>query len=185
MADEKPCPKCGRRYPPGVVICVPCGINLVTGEELRTQVPDLEKAEERNGEECSESDASGESEEQPQPLSPPMRVLECIGSALPGLFRPVVLLAAFVLLVVSAGLMGLGAVVIAFGAILSGISIAAMGLLAYAQAAVCLITGEIWLIHDALAEFESRAWTLLVFFLALPFIAAFVLYRLGIVLVQS
>ncbi|MCW8132153.1 MAG: hypothetical protein KIS92_17535 [Planctomycetota bacterium] len=136
MSDARHCWKCHADYPAETVVCVRCGVNLVTGADL----------------------APKEDAEDPGPRG----LVEHIADLTPGLLRPVVWIPALLLALGGWGVIGLGVVLAQSGAVLSGLPVAALGLILYAQSVVWMITGQFWLLHSALVEFQGRHWTIFV-----------------------
>jgi hypothetical protein len=130
------CWKCRADYPPETVVCVRCGINLATGEEIPKQEP-----------------------EEP-PLTPWEKVVATVADLTPGLLRPIVWIPSLLLAAGGWGVIIMGGMLIQAGVILSGVPVAALGLIMYAQAAVWMIMGQFWLMHTALVEFQGRHWTI-------------------------
>jgi len=139
MADTRHCWRCRTNYPPETVVCVRCGVNLVTGEEIA----------------------------QPEAEAPPLTGMEkvhaLIADLMPGLLRPRVWVPVILLCVVALGVLGLGWLMFTWGAALTAIAIMAAGFIIYAQAMVWLMTGQFWFMTSALAEFQSQHWP--IFFL--------------------
>lgn len=148
--DKNLCWKCGAEYAPEVTVCVKCGINLETGDEMKT----------RTGDDAREP-TGGE------------KALGVIGDWMPGLVRPGV-----VALSIPVALGGLAVMAFGFGflglrqyinigtTILTGIP----GLLLYAQAVAWMISGRIVWLHEALADFAGRHWALFFSFMTLLFV---------------
>jgi len=152
LSNKRHCWKCRGEYPPETVICVRCGVNLVSGE-------DLNKSEE---------------EEEPKPEG----LMGHIADLTPGLLRPIVWIPALLLAVAGWGIIGLGMMLIQSGIVFSGFPVAALGLIMYAQAVVWLITGQFWLLHTALVEFQSRHWSIFVLAVFGPGVVLIVLLKL-------
>lgn len=158
------CPKCQTQYPDNMLICVPCGINMKTGQQLRTQsaaVPDIPDLPPESGEDT------------PKPW---------LADNFPGALRPKTL-------TLSAGLgaLGFGITLFALYTIVAGgadflfgsFCIAAVGVLLSAQAWAWLITGEIWLLNTAMLEFQSKDWTNLSLALIVPVTVVFAVMKLS------
>jgi streptogramin lyase len=135
-----------------VVVCVKCGINLVTGKELAMAL----------GQEQDEA-----------PAGVGARVLGWLGDSLPGLFRPKIVVCAAVLAVVAAGLVALALVFVMLGGPISAFAVGALGLVAYAQALAWLINGEFALLSAAMTEFRGKDWSNFAFLTMLPIVVAF------------
>lgn len=134
MAEMRHCWKCHTDYPAETVVCVRCGVNLVTGEDLASK---------------SEPEDPG-----------PQGFVEHIADLAPGLLRPIVWIPSLLLAAGGWGVIAVGGMLIQSGVILSGVPVAALGLIMYAQAVVWMITGQFWLMHTALVEFHGRHWTI-------------------------
>lgn len=152
MSDERHCWKCRTNYPHETVICVRCGVNLETGEDL----------------------APKEESEDPGPQG----IVEHIGDLAPGLLKPIVWIPALLLALGGWGVIGLGGMLIQSGVVLSGFPVSAFGLILYAQAVVWMITGQFWLLHAALVEFQGRHWTIFVLAVFGPGIALILALKL-------
>jgi hypothetical protein len=144
------CWKCGTEYAPEVTVCVKCGINLDTGEEMKT----------RTGDQARDPTARE-------------KTLGVIGEWMPGLVRPGV-----VALSIVVGLCGLAVMAFAFGLLgfrqyinmATTILLGGPGLVLYAHAAAWMISGRIVWLHEALAEFAGRNWALFFSLLTLAFV---------------
>jgi len=138
---RRACWKCGEEYEPEVRICVRCGVDLDTGERIETRM--------------------GEEEDR---LPMHWRLLAFVANWMPGILRPVVIVAAAVGGLVGFALIGFGMfLVFGLGGVFTGVAVAAGGLIAYAQAVAWLLVGRLGIIHDVLADMEDRKWP--VFFL--------------------
>lgn len=160
MAGTRKCPHCGVSYEAEAVLCVRCGVDLRTGRHYEQKVELAEEDEPR--------------------ISPPVWVWLFVREALPGLFRPGVLL-----LSIAVGALGL--VFLAFGVLMSiafmvviaGMMIGGLGLVLYAQAAAWLVDGELNLLPDELTDFNSVQWLIFMILVALPFVGFFVLFKVA------
>lgn len=152
--EQRKCFKCQTYYPPETRICVRCGINLLTGQALDSNVP-----------------AAGKEEEEP-----PAGVAGFLAETLPGVFRTGVLLPAL-------GLMAVGVAVIFFSLYLIGIlgmgsvMIGGAGLVIYAQALTWLIMGEMRILHTSMTEFRGKDWSTFVALIFGPMILGLTLAR--------
>ena len=159
-SESTRCPACGTVAPPGAVICVECGLNLKTGTPTRIS-PDDEQPDEE------------------APPSAPMRALMFVAEWMPGLLRPLVLVASIV-----ASLLGLGLLIFGLALFFSGIGILAgmaaggVGVIVFAQGIAWLIDGSLVWLTDALVEFDGPRWGIFFVLLATPFVALFLLIRL-------
>ena len=150
------CWKCRSTFPEGVLVCVRCGVNLQTGEEL----------------------AAKSAVEEYVPITPREKVLAFFADCMPGLFRPLVLLCSVLASLAGMGVIGMGLVVMNMGALLSGIPISACGLILHAQAVVWAITGQFWMLHVALVEFQNKHWGLFILLTLFPLAAGILALRL-------
>jgi hypothetical protein len=151
MDESRYCWKCKTTYDPQVAVCLKCGVNLITGEELAV-----------------------ESKEE-EPLTFPERVFRWIADCFPGLLRPKMWLPALLMACLALAVMWLCLFVFSMGAVLSAFPIGAMALIIYAQAVVWLITGQFWLLHTALTEFQGRHWSIFVLLVLGPLVVGILL----------
>ena len=137
------CPVCGRSFPAGTVICVDCGVNLRTGEPLKTD-------EELRAE---------------QEAAYPKHLRFLAGLA-PGLFRRHTLIWAAVVGVPGC-LLYLSAVA---GSLYSpfALMLVTIPLIIYAHAVGFLLSGEVTLLPFAIMEFDWAQWLLFILLLLLP-----------------
>ena len=142
MSATRHCWRCRTHYPADTLVCVRCGVNLLTGEDI------------------AKPDESAE-----VPLTGAAKLHALAADLMPGLLRPRIWAPVIALFAVAVGVALLGWNFM-MGAPLSAISIMAVGFILYAQAVVWLMTGQFWLLHAALAEFQSRHWPI---FLLLTF----------------
>ena len=148
--DRNLCWKCGTEYGPEVRVCVRCGINLDTGDEMKT----------RTGDDAREPTAQEKS-------------LGVIGEWMPGLLRPGV-----VVLSTVAALGGMAVMAFAFGLLghkqyinmAMTILLGGPGLVIYAHGAAWMISGRILWLHEALADFAGRNWALFFSLMTLVFV---------------
>ena len=162
QAGARRCPGCGVAYGREIVICIPCGIRLETGERIETRYesePESEPAAERDGD-------SAEPEADPAP--PPVFVL-WLAAWLPGLLHPLTLILSLLAIILAAAVAWLSLLVFSFGAVLAAIAMGAAGLVLYAQAVAWILIGEVRLLHDALMDFDTRRWGLFLLFIGGPF----------------
>ena len=161
MAVAKRCPRCKAACEAGARICVGCGLNLQTGEELRVTV--------------DEPETEPESVERgPNPA------LQFVALWFPGLFRPWLLVCMAVVCVLALGAAAMAAFFFALGAIFVTIMAGAVAFILYGQALGWLLTGEMQILTECLVEFNAGRW--LVFFALLvgPMVGG--LYALTIIL---
>jgi hypothetical protein len=157
--DTRLCWKCGTRYGPEVRICVRCGVDLETGDEIGTLTGDAARGR-----------SSGE------------RAVGLIGDWMPGLLRPGVIAA-------SAAVGATGTALIAFAFGLLGLRqymnlattalIGAPGIVVCAQAAAWMVAGRFAWLPEALAEFEGKHWALFFSLLTLPVVVVVGLLKLA------
>ena len=153
------CPKCGTDYADDTVICVPCGIDLRTGQSIPV---DAATSPER------------ESEDEDAP-SVGLRALQVVGDFLPGLFRPALIIAALLVGCAGLGILGLGWILFTqVGALLAAVAVMAAGLVVYAQAIAWVLSGSFCQLNSALVDFEGKHWMLFFIILSLPFAAFFI-----------
>lgn len=139
------CPGCGESYGGDSAICVRCGIDLRSGEVLARDAGPGQEAEER----------------------PPWWAW--FPALCPGFFQVKTLVVSLLALVLGAVCVGLCLLFLAMGVMFTAVSAGAVGVILYAQAVAMILTGEIALLNDALAEFDGSRWTAFFFALAIPF----------------
>ncbi len=149
------CPHCGTDYADDTVICVPCGIDLRTGEELQTEADPVRGP------------------------SAPRQTLQFVGDLMPGLFRPVVLLPAILVACLGLGILVFGWILFASGIAITAVFVMAGGLIVYAHGIAWVLAGGFMLLQDALVDFEGKHWAVFFAFVSLPFIAFFTLLHLA------
>lgn len=140
--SQKCCPACQHLIEPGVVICMKCGLNLKTGEQLETQIHKHDNT--------------------PWWL----KFLRFVYDVMPGIFRPLTIIAFILCLVLTFVLVWLGLFIISLGAFLSGIAICSAALMVHAQGVAFLLAGEIQALKSAVVDFTERqmyAFGLMVF----------------------
>jgi hypothetical protein len=102
-----------------------------------------------------------EDEDEAEQPSRRLRFVMWTAEYLPGLYRPLVLIAAIMLAIVGLGITLMGVVLlVGFFVIFSSICIIAVGSLAYAQAVAWVLWGELGFLPDQLTEFDEVRWTL-------------------------
>ena len=144
------CPHCGTVYPSETVICVKCGVDLRTGEELQTE---------------AETEAG-------QPTA--VRVLLFLANLVPGIVRPMLLITSLLVAVIGLGIMILGLHIFSMGAVMAAVAILAAGLIVYAQAIAWVLFGRFALLVECLAELDSNQWLVFFFILFAPIAAFFI-----------
>lgn len=142
------CPSCGTSWPPDTLLCVRCGVNLHTGERVGGPPPDKPPEEEM----------------------PP----DTWADVVPGLFTPRVLVISVVVLAMSLACFGLCILLLLAGVLMTAATAGAVGLILYAQAVAWILTGELQLLVNALADFDGRRWNAFFIALAVPLTLAFV-----------
>ncbi len=153
MAKHRTCPCCGKQYDMLAQLCVTCGVDLLTGKQHEAEVGIVEVDE----------------DEQEATLSVPHRAFLYTQAALPGMFRPTVLIGAALVIMVGVGIMFAGLVMLlSFMVFFTGMMMAAAGVVVYAQAVAWIVRGEYTILIDALVEFDSTQWTIFMTLLALP-----------------
>jgi len=148
LEARRHCWKCRRDYPPEAKVCVQCGVNLETGQLL---VPEPTPEDE---EEALKPKTAG----------------EWFFCYLPGLLRPILILAGVGLSAIAVILWFLCLVLLSQGVALTAVTVGAVGLLAWAQVVVWVMTGRLCLLHDGLTEFQGAQWHLFVLLVLLPLI---------------
>lgn len=159
MAVNHPAPhtcwKCHKSYPLEVRICVACGIDLETGEDLAY----------RN---------------QPQPdpdeIDPyrPRNAFQWVMMNLPGLFMPTMLVGFAGMATIFVALEMLALLLLSNQVAMTAMTIGAVGLLAWAQGIVWLLVGRFTLLHEGLTEIRGAQWHLF-FLLTFAPIATFMI----------
>ena len=154
------CPQCGAPLTAQAILCPRCGMNLETGQAGRRHWEDehLDVVE----------------EEAP---SSAMRAVIFVGEWLPGLFRPRVLILSVFCAVMGFAVLGVCVFFLALGAVLAAFPVGALGLILHAQAVAMLLTGEITMLQEALAELDFNRWLLFVVILSTPFLVIFLILR--------
>ena len=160
MEIKRRCFKCKTDYAPEVKICIRCGVNLDTGLEIGTLTGEIAEGPPPEPAELMEE------EEAPPTLT--RRVLNIIAYWMPGLFRPVVMIASLLLSLLALGLIVLCLVLFDLGGWISAFPIGGLGLVAYGQAVIWMMSGDFRLIHDAALDFESQHWTFFFTLFLLP-----------------
>ena len=145
MEDRRVCWKCGEAYPEEVLICVECGVDLRTGDELKTN------------------------EEPEEPLRPVQKVAAFIGELAPGLFRPVLLVFSIIIMIVGLLVMAFGMGLMALAPI-SSFTIGAAGVIVYAHGISWILGVECGFLSGVLAEFDGKRWVLFFVILWAPMI---------------
>jgi hypothetical protein len=152
MEDRRVCWKCGEAYPEEVLICVECGIDLRSGDEIK----------------------AGDDPE--EPLTPLQKVGVFIGSLMPGLFRPALLMS-------SVGVMAIGLLVMAFAigmtrlVLLGSFAIGGSGVIVYAHGISWLLVGDFGFLSSTLAELDGKRWVLFFVILWAPLAVVLVMVK--------
>ena len=152
------CPNCGAVIDAKAILCHGCGLNLETG-----RLPEPEGAEEW-------TDAD-------ERLPWYLRALEFVGTLLPGLFRPGLLVLSIFLALVGFTVMGFCVFLAMLGALIEACMVGGFGLLIYGQALAMLLQGDTGLLQELLAELDGRRWLLFFFLLFAPFVAMYFIVR--------
>jgi hypothetical protein len=128
------CPHCGTAYPSDTVICVKCGVDMRSGEELHTEADPVPR--------------------------PPLaaRVLLFFANLVPGFFRLKILIVALLACAIGVGVVLLGMHIFLMGAVFGGVAIMAAGLVVHAQAVGWILFGTFALLPECLAELDSNQW---------------------------
>jgi hypothetical protein len=152
----------------GAVICVNCGLNLKTGALVAT----------RAGEEAPPE--VGDDEDEEAPPSAPMRAVMVVAEYLPGLLRPLVLIASAIVGVVGLGILVFGLALFGMGALISAFAVAAAGVVVYAHGVAWLIDGEVGWLPEVLVDFEGGRWPLFFVLVLGPLVVLFLLARVAL-----
>jgi hypothetical protein len=140
--SQKCCPRCQNLLEPGIFVCIKCGFNLGTGEQLETQIR--------------------KHDETPWWL----KFLRFVYDVMPGIFRPLIIVAFILCVILTFVLVWLGLLIMGLGAIFSGIAICSAALMVYAQGVAFLLADEIQALKSALVDFTERqmwAFVIMVF----------------------
>jgi len=152
------CPRCSAIVASDAALCLRCGLSLSdAGAGPRPPGPPVEEAEE------------------PGPV---LRFLEWLAALVPGLFRPWILLAVVVLILLASGVMFFALFIIGLGALIEGFLIAGFGLMIYGEAMAVLVYGEMGFLHDILADIDARRLWLWFALVLAPVAAYFLFLRL-------
>jgi hypothetical protein len=143
------CWKCHQTYPPGTKICVACGIDLETGEDLSFKNQDTVD---------------------PDEIDPyrPKNAFEWLTMSLPGLFRPMVLVGFIGMAFIFAALGFLTLLLLEYQVIMSAMAVGAVGLLAWAQGVIFLLLGRFSILHDGLSELRGSQWHIFILLTLAP-----------------
>jgi hypothetical protein len=107
-----------------------------------------------------------------------LRALMWLLALFPGLVRPKVVVLFILAIPIAAGLAGLGLSLLMLGLVFTGPAIAAFGLLTYWTAWAWVFFGDVCMPADALAEFGTAQWLLMLLVTALPIaVVAVLLHR--------
>ncbi len=154
-SEPVPCPGCGARLAPQVIICSRCGMNVRTGAPSTNRWDDEE----------SETPSAG------------IRVLQFFAEWLPGLFRGKIVFLFFLLTAVALVCAWMCVFFIALGAVLIAVPTGAIVLIVYGQAVALVLVGETMMLHEALAELNGTRWALFFTLLFGPMAAAYFIIR--------
>lgn len=170
MPTTHTCPQCETEYEEEVCICVPCGIDLRTGQSLVTEVREQD-------EEGPDEEPERETEE-PEEEELWLRMARTIGQFVPGLFRPIVVACVLGVALLDCVIVYFAMLVFALGAMFAGITMASVALVLYAQAVAWLLTARVELLTDALCEMDQLH--IMMFLVAVfgPFMVLFVVMGL-------
>ena len=140
--SQKCCPRCQHLLEPGIIVCIKCGFNLRTGEQLETKVR--------------------KHDDTPWWL----KFLRFTYDVMPGIFRPLIIVAFIMCVILTFVLVWLGLFIMGLGAVFSGIAICSAALMVYAQGVAFLLADEIQALKSALVDFTERqmwAFVIMVF----------------------
>jgi len=135
------------------IICINCGFDFKTGAALGTSIT-IEQEE----------------------LPGWHKALNVMADTMPGVFKPIVLLAAIVCFCIAICLGFVGMFIMGFGAAFAGIAIMAFGLICYAQSVALLLCGTFLPLSQAMIEFESVHWTIFFLLVLGPFVGLVVYF---------
>ena len=164
MGASRDCPQCKQSYPWDTVLCVECGINLLSGEQMQYQVGSPNDVDDDNV------------------IEPSLRfqILQAVAYVAPGLFRPLVLITSIIAAALGLFITGFAVfVVIVFMAALGAFAIGAAGMGLYAHAIAWVLSGEIEILTAALADFDERQWTTFFLLLFAPGLLVAIAYQFG------
>lgn len=153
MPLEQQCPRCGQWYARTTRVCVPCGVDLQTGKPIAVRV-----------------DRDTEDDDADEGRPNPLRVAGAFTLAcLPGLRRPTVMAMSLIVTAVGVSLVLAGLIMLlSFFVLLSGMMMAGLGVLCYAQAVAWMIRGELALLNDCLVDFDGAQWNIFTLALLTP-----------------
>ena len=156
MEDRRVCWKCGEAYPEEVLICVECGIDLRTGDEIKT------------GEDAEE------------PLTPLQKGAAFIGKLMPGLFRPILAMSSVGVMAIGLLVMAF-AIAMARLVPLGAFAIGGAGVIVYAHGISWILAGDFGFLSGALAELDGKRWVLFFVILWVPIavVLAMVKFAMG------
>ena len=137
------CPDCTEKVDPGLRICVNCGYSFDSGEKVKKHIPVY-------GEEFSLA----------------RRCLNDLVNFIPGLFKIHILFLFSASIAAALVIMYLGLFIMGLGAILTCIFFASCSLIVYAHGVGFLMTGEVQMLRNAMAELTGERWN---FFLLMVF----------------
>ncbi len=161
MSEGRTCRMCGRAFPPEVVICIDCGVDLRTGRILETTIG-VEEEEEP----VRAPDPAAQ-------LLPPWML--AVGRICPGFFSPFTLVMAVVAFVAAIAIGLLGLFVLSLGALMAAISIGAVAFLSYAQSLAFLLGGDVRLLQNVLADLDGPRWGVFVLLTFGPLLVGFMI----------
>ncbi len=152
MEDRRVCWKCGEAYPEEVLICVECGIDLRSGDEIKAD------------------------DDPEEPLTPLQKVAAFIGKLAPGLFRPALAIASVGVMAIGLFVMAFAismAVLIPVGAF----AIGAGGVIVYAHGIAWILAGECGFLSSTLVELDGKRWALFFVILWAPIGVVFAIMK--------
>lgn len=165
MVGNRRCSQCEAELEDDAVICVRCGADQRSGEQLLSEVG--ETVEDR------EADEAG--------LSGPALWMRYIPALWPGLFRPGVLVVSLITLIFAFLAMGLGLFIgIVFMLVMEGMVITGFGVVLYAQVMAWWLVGELSLLPDAMVDFDGLRWNVLFVMCGLPLVIILLCMKYGV-----
>ena len=143
------CWKCHKTYPVGTKICITCGVDLTTGEDLAFKGkpnPDQDEVDPYR----------------------PRSARDWFTMSLPGLFQPMTLVGFFGMAGIFVVLEMLAMMMLSGHIILTAVVVAAVGLIAWAQGIIFLLVGHFTLLHEGLTEIRGSQWHIFIVLTVAP-----------------
>ncbi len=157
------CHECKGTIPPDVRICTNCGFSFDTGKKVEQRIPVY-------------------GEDQP----PWKKALDATADFIPGLFKIHILLLFFASIAIALYLNYFGLILLALGAMITCILIAACSLFVYAHGVGFLMTGEVQMLQNAMAELTGLRWSFFLFLVFAPPVSIFLIVsKIGMLLAKQ